>query len=197
MRRSLAHTSVRGPVLDLNIYIHRENRQEVPLHERCLHPWPHPHRPCRLHQDDPHHHHPPRLPPLHPQVQCVSKSTNTQISPAHYFLSDRYEKRHKNLAAHVSPAFRVELGDTVTVGAQSRSSLLRHSEMLIVPVHRPVPPAVQDGAFQRAPRVQEQGGGQVVWQVLSRRCTCARRFCDWGVVGYGIIVFSCAMTASK
>ncbi|KAF7347849.1 Serine/threonine-protein phosphatase [Mycena venus] len=29
---------------------------------------------------------------------------------------NRYEKRHKNLAAHVSPAFRVELGDTVTVG---------------------------------------------------------------------------------
>ncbi|KAH9982920.1 ribosomal protein S17-domain-containing protein [Lactifluus volemus] len=28
----------------------------------------------------------------------------------------RYEKRHKNLAAHVSPAFRVELGDMVTVG---------------------------------------------------------------------------------
>jgi len=27
-----------------------------------------------------------------------------------------YEKRHKNLAAHVSPAFRVELGDIVTVG---------------------------------------------------------------------------------
>ncbi|KAJ3969462.1 phosphoprotein phosphatase PPZ [Lentinula raphanica] len=32
-------------------------------------------------------------------------------------LVDRYEKRHKNLAAHVSPAFRVELGDVVTVGA--------------------------------------------------------------------------------
>ncbi|KAH0838288.1 40S ribosomal protein S11 [Lanmaoa asiatica] len=30
--------------------------------------------------------------------------------------ADRYEKRHKNLAAHVSPAFRVEVGDTVTVG---------------------------------------------------------------------------------
>jgi small subunit ribosomal protein S11e len=29
---------------------------------------------------------------------------------------DRYEKRHKNLAAHVSPAFRVEIGDMVTVG---------------------------------------------------------------------------------
>jgi len=31
--------------------------------------------------------------------------------------SDRYEKRHKNLAAHVSPAFHVELGGVVTVGA--------------------------------------------------------------------------------
>ncbi|KIJ68472.1 hypothetical protein HYDPIDRAFT_146609 [Hydnomerulius pinastri MD-312] len=29
---------------------------------------------------------------------------------------NRYEKRHKNLAAHVSPAFRIEVGDTVTVG---------------------------------------------------------------------------------
>lgn len=28
----------------------------------------------------------------------------------------RYEKRHSNLAAHVSPAFRVEEGDKVTVG---------------------------------------------------------------------------------
>jgi ribosomal protein uS17 len=28
----------------------------------------------------------------------------------------RYEKRHQNLAAHVSPAFRVEEGDQVTVG---------------------------------------------------------------------------------
>lgn len=29
---------------------------------------------------------------------------------------DRYEKRHKNLAAHLSPAFRVDIGDVVTVG---------------------------------------------------------------------------------
>lgn len=28
----------------------------------------------------------------------------------------RYEKRHKNLSAHVSPAFRVSDGDQVTVG---------------------------------------------------------------------------------
>ncbi len=31
-------------------------------------------------------------------------------------IADRYEKRHKNLTVHVSPAFRVEQGDTVTVG---------------------------------------------------------------------------------
>lgn len=37
-------------------------------------------------------------------------------SGLHGFI-DRYEKRHKNLAAHVSPAFRVEVGDSVTVGA--------------------------------------------------------------------------------
>ncbi|KAJ5385075.1 Nucleic acid-binding OB-fold [Penicillium concentricum] len=29
---------------------------------------------------------------------------------------NRYERRHKNLSAHVSPAFRVEEGDMVTVG---------------------------------------------------------------------------------
>lgn len=29
---------------------------------------------------------------------------------------NRYEKRHKNVAAHVSPAFRVQEGDTVVVG---------------------------------------------------------------------------------
>lgn len=33
---------------------------------------------------------------------------------------NRYEKRHKNLAAHCSPAFRVEVGDLVTVGAYYR-----------------------------------------------------------------------------
>ena len=29
---------------------------------------------------------------------------------------NRYEKRHKNLSAHLSPCFRVEQGDIVTVG---------------------------------------------------------------------------------
>jgi len=35
----------------------------------------------------------------------------------HYIKKyNRYEKRHHNLAAHISPAFRVKDGDSVTVG---------------------------------------------------------------------------------
>lgn len=49
-----------------------------------------------------------------------TKMTNTIIIRREYlhFVPKyrRYEKRHKNLAAHLSPAFRVENGDNVTVG---------------------------------------------------------------------------------
>jgi ribosomal protein S17 len=56
-----------------------------------------------------------------------TKMTNTIIIRREYlhFIPKyrRYEKRHKNLAAHCSPAFRVEQGDTVTVGeCQSRAT---------------------------------------------------------------------------
>ena len=35
----------------------------------------------------------------------------------HYIKKyNRFEKRHKNLAAHCSPAFRLNTGDVVTVG---------------------------------------------------------------------------------
>lgn len=41
----------------------------------------------------------------------------SQLRSLHYIPKyNRYEKRHKNLAAHCSPAFRVEAGDIVTVG---------------------------------------------------------------------------------
>lgn len=43
----------------------------------------------------------------------ADQSPNPYLSIPKY---RRYEKRHKNLAAHVSPAFRVEAGDQVTVG---------------------------------------------------------------------------------
>ncbi|TKA50121.1 hypothetical protein B0A53_06468 [Rhodotorula sp. CCFEE 5036] len=35
----------------------------------------------------------------------------------------RYEKRHKNVAVHCSPAFRVEVGDNVTVGHSDSAAL--------------------------------------------------------------------------
>ncbi|KAK5064295.1 hypothetical protein LTR84_000128 [Exophiala bonariae] len=46
----------------------------------------------------------------------------------------RYEKRHKNLAAHVSPAFRVEDGDTVTVGqCRPLSKTVRFNVLRVLP----------------------------------------------------------------
>jgi small subunit ribosomal protein S11e len=46
----------------------------------------------------------------------------------------RYEKRHKNLAAHVSPAFRVEPGDTVVVGqCRPLSKTVRFNVLRVLP----------------------------------------------------------------
>ena len=79
--------------------------------------------------------------------------------------TDRYEKRHKNLAAHVSPAFRVELGDVVTVGAfEPRGRVLGSTDE---DLRRSMPTAVENGAFQRLAGGEEQGGGEDLWQVLS------------------------------
>ncbi|KAK9707776.1 40S ribosomal protein S11-B [Basidiobolus ranarum] len=53
-------------------------------------------------------------------VVISTKMKNTLIIRREYLhyipKYNRYEKRHKNLAAHVSPCFRVENGDVVTVG---------------------------------------------------------------------------------
>ncbi|KAL8664895.1 MAG: hypothetical protein Q9168_007817 [Polycauliona sp. 1 TL-2023] len=46
----------------------------------------------------------------------------------------RYEKRHKNLAAHVSPCFRVEEGDQVTVGqCRPLSKTVRFNVLRVLP----------------------------------------------------------------
>jgi small subunit ribosomal protein S11e len=49
-----------------------------------------------------------------PKYSGLASTLTVKIT--HFMIVDRYEKRHKNLAAHLSPAFRVELGDSVTVG---------------------------------------------------------------------------------
>ncbi|KAJ5232280.1 ribosomal 40S subunit protein S11A [Penicillium chermesinum] len=47
---------------------------------------------------------------------------------------NRYEKRHKNLSAHVSPAFRVEEGDWVTVGqCRPISKTVRFNVLRVLP----------------------------------------------------------------
>ena len=46
----------------------------------------------------------------------------------------RYEKRHKNLAAHLSPAFRCKEGDYVTVGqCRPLSKTVRFNVLKVVP----------------------------------------------------------------
>ena len=50
----------------------------------------------------------------------------------------RYEKRHKNLAAHVSPAFRVEEGDQVTVGQCRPLSKTVRSALTLITVVRSI-----------------------------------------------------------
>ncbi len=46
----------------------------------------------------------------------------------------RYEKRHKNLAVHCSPAFRVEIGDQVTVGqCRPLSKTVRFNVLRVAP----------------------------------------------------------------
>lgn len=84
--------------------------------------------------------------------------------------ADRYEKRHKNLAAHVSPAFRVELGDVVTVG-QSRTADgcpdFDHESEMMNDVHRSMSTAIENGAIQRTAGGKEQGGDEDIRQVLS------------------------------
>ena len=44
---------------------------QVPVHQRRVHPWPHPDRHRALGQDEAHHHHPPRLHALHQEVPAV------------------------------------------------------------------------------------------------------------------------------
>ena len=45
---------------------------------------------------------------------------------------------------------------------------------------RSVPAAVENRAVQCPPGGEEQGGVEVVWQVLSCRHFVLRRSCDWG-----------------
>lgn len=53
----------------------------------------------------------------------------------HYIRKyQRYEKRHTNIAAHISPAFRVSDGDTVIVGqCRPLSKTVRFNVLRVIP----------------------------------------------------------------
>lgn len=54
-----------------------------------------------------------------------------------HFVSkyNRYEKRHKNIAAHVSPCFRLKEGDVVTIGeCRPLSKTIRFNVLKVDPI---------------------------------------------------------------
>jgi small subunit ribosomal protein S11e len=84
------------------------SRQKMSFHWSNLHPWTYPLRHCCLRQNAPYHHN---------SVFTFWVLAKCSRDYLHYVKKyNRYEKRHKNLAAHVSPCFRIKEGDQVTVG---------------------------------------------------------------------------------
>lgn len=90
-------------------------RQEMPIHRTCVYP-----RPYVFHTHHTRSHSLIYNTGILTGTVVSTKMHRTLIIRREYlhFIPKyaRYEKRHKNVAAHVSPAFRVEEGDQVTVG---------------------------------------------------------------------------------
>lgn len=68
-------------------------------------------------------------------VSSVSSALLTSLPVCGF----RYEKRHTNIAAHVSPCFRVKEGDNVTIG-QCRCASLGPLSPLARPLPSPISP---------------------------------------------------------
>jgi small subunit ribosomal protein S11e len=88
---------------------------------------------------------------------------------------NRYEKRHRNISAHCSPAFRVAEGDMVTIGQcrcaarGARRVAAAGGELTHTHTRARAQAAVEDGAVQRD-RARAQGrakAGQGLQEVLS------------------------------
>lgn len=73
------------------------------------------------------------------------------------------------MAAHVSPAFRVDLGDVVTVGAYSDMVYFNRvrSELDESSLARAMPTVIKNRSIQRVKGLEEQGLDQVLQQVLA------------------------------
>ena len=132
---------------------------------------------------------------LHQAVRYFAKESLARRTRGKYrgFLKkyNRFEKRHKKLSAHMSPAFLdVELGDIVcrrgglaaspAAGARARGRVrLRARGRALTGCTRaappaghcwPVPPALEDGALQRAEGGQARRRLQEVQEVLEAHC---------------------------
>lgn len=104
------------------------HRQEMSIHQRRLHPWSNLvglgptckapgcfsviFRQSEVNKDASDHHCPSRLFALHQEIPKVKNSPEQDIM----VLDLRYEKRHRNIPAHLSPCFRCKEGDMVIIG---------------------------------------------------------------------------------
>jgi ribosomal protein uS17 len=102
----------------------------------------------------------------------------------------RYEKRHANLAAHVSPAFRVEDGDTVTVGqcrplSKTVSDTATEYLQLVRDTKAYVLITWSAGSFQRVAGATKDGTAiEAVQQVLNVEGLPG----DWSNVASGLLL---------
>jgi len=65
----------------------------------------------------------------------MDKTIIVRRNYAHYVKKySRYEKRHRNIPAHVSPCFRLAEGDTVTIGqCRPLSKTVRFNVLRVIP----------------------------------------------------------------
>lgn len=65
----------------------------------------------------------------------MDKTISVRRDYLHYIRKyNRFEKRHSNLMAHISPAFKVKAGDIVTVGqCRPLSKTVRFNVLQVTP----------------------------------------------------------------
>lgn len=105
----------------------------------------------------------------HSPCQFLVHSTTVVRRDYLHFIKkyNRFEKRHKNISAHLSPAFRdVALGDKVTIG-QCRPLSKVGCSLLSSSHTRANAPSLPDRPIQRAPCHQGWRRPKAVRQILN------------------------------
>ncbi|GMP60324.1 hypothetical protein CsSME_00023233 [Camellia sinensis var. sinensis] len=122
----------------------------MPLHWQCIYQRPHPSWHMPQCQDDENHYCSTKLSPLCEEIpkaqsccyfklsysfcQILSFKAKHNLCLFYLFFLLRYEKRHSNIPAHISPCFRVKEGDHVTIGqCRPLSKTVRFNVLKVIP----------------------------------------------------------------